>query len=76
MEEKFIPLEKLHILQDGFGWLNEYQTPENEIHKIARNKFEKDVKNTNLLLKLGKINKKRNKLIEELYSNSIKTKKI
>jgi hypothetical protein len=76
MEEKFIPLEKLHILQDSFGWLNDYQPRKNENHRITNNKFEKDEENTKLLLELGKINIKRNKLINELYSNSIKIKKI
>lgn len=76
MEEKFIPLEKLHILQDGFGWLDEYQPRKNENHRITNNKFEKDEENIKLLLELGKINIKKSKLIAELYSNSIKTGKI
>jgi hypothetical protein len=76
MEEKFICLKEIHYLQDSIGWLDEYQPRKNENHRITNNKFEKDEENTKLLLELGKINKKRNELIDELYSNSIKTRKI
>ena len=70
MEEKFIPLEKIHILEEGFSWLSDYITPDNEFHKVARNKFEKDTKNTELLLEIGRLNKKRNSLITQLLQNS------
>jgi|688.fasta_scaffold196797_6 hypothetical protein len=68
---KHIPLEKIHILQDAIGWLDNYKHSKEESHKVARNKFEKDGVNTDLLLELGKINSRREKIIEQLYNNSI-----
>lgn len=68
MERKHIPLEKISILEESIGWLSDYKTP-NEA-KVARNKFELDVDNTRILDEIGRLNLKRERLINELLENS------
>ena len=70
MEQKFIPLEKIATLEEGFAWLSDYETVKDEKHKVARNEFERDIENTKLLVEIGQLNKKRKQLIAKLLTNS------
>lgn len=73
--DKFIPLEKIAKLEVISNFLSNYTGPlDGETHKIARNKFEKDVVNTDLLLKIGILNAERKKLMSELLKNSDESK--
>ena len=64
-EIKYLTKEKVIILQEIGGFLNNY-TSKNEIHHIGPDINTEDVKDTSLLKELGQINLRRNQIIEEL----------
>ena len=74
MEEQFIPLEKITTVEEAINWLSDYETDNLVKHNVARNKFEKDVENTKLLIEIGQLNAKRKILIAKLLENSEKEK--
>lgn len=64
-EIKYLPLKKLKLLEEGFGWLSNYLPCEDEIHQVGENVDEKDIINTELLIELGKLNKRRIEILEK-----------
>lgn len=69
VKEEFISIEKARSLEESIMWLSNYTGPEEGVsHKVARNIYEKDVERTKLLLELGKINTRRQEIINELMT--------
>jgi len=70
INKRYITIERIKILQEGFGFLDQYITPpDGEIHHIGPNINTEDVNNTNLLRELGDINKRREEIIKKLTSD-------
>lgn len=64
--KKHLTLDKIQQLENSIGFLSNYKTPDNEEHHIGFNINCVDVKETNLLIELGRINKRREQIISEL----------
>lgn len=64
--KKFITIEKIKILEEGFGWLSNYKTPKEEIHHIGPNINTEYIYETKLLKELGEINVRKEQIINEL----------
>lgn len=68
MIKQYIELERLQRLQNSINYLDSYQSIEGVEHHIGPNINTENVKETNLLRELGKINVRRNNIIDELMS--------
>ncbi len=68
MKKAFLPIEKVKQLQDSIGFLNDYKETPDEIDHIGPNINTEDVKQTELLRELGKINARRDEIIKALIS--------
>jgi hypothetical protein len=64
--KKFLTIEKIKTLEEGFNWLSEYKTPKEDVHHIGPNVNTEDVYETKLLRELGKINVRKEQIITEL----------
>lgn len=69
INKRYITIERIKILQDSINFLDNYITPDNEIHYIGPNINTEDVNNTDLLRELGNINKRRKEIIKKLTSD-------
>ena len=70
MKNKFLTIERLKILDEGFNYLEHYTTPTDEIHHVGPNINTEDVQKTKLLRELGKINLRRTQIINELLEEN------
>lgn len=68
MDKAYITLERVKILQDSIGFLNDYKKPEIQTHHIGPNINTEDVRATRLLRELGEINSRREQIIKQLMS--------
>ena len=61
-------IDRVKRLQNSIGWLDNYETPVDEIHHIGPNINTINVKESKLLRELGKINTRKKIIINELMS--------
>ena len=70
-ELQFISHKKAKLLEDSIGFLSNYSGPDdNEIHVVGNSLKEEDrnIQMTELLLELGKINKRRKEILDLFIS--------
>ena len=65
-DKKFIPLKRLQALQNSINYLNSYKIDYNVDIHIGPNINTIDVEETNLLSELGRINTRREQIINKL----------
>lgn len=72
METKFLPIEKIRLLEEVIGWLSEYKNdlPDEETHVVGESLEEVDFELTVLLRELGELNIRRQQIIDQLMRNS------
>ena len=66
LDKKFIPLKRLQALQNSINYLYNYKIDYNVDVHVGPNINTIDVEATNLLLELGRINIRREKIINKL----------
>jgi len=65
--KKHITLDRLRELQKVICWVDNYLPPDdNEIHHVGKDLETIDEENTKLLIELGQLNLRRNKIIGKL----------
>ena len=65
-ERKYLTKEQIITLQESVGFLDNYITPDNEVHHVGPNVNTEDMKETLLLRELGEINLRRIQIIKQL----------
>jgi hypothetical protein len=67
MKKYYFTIERLKILHEGFGYLDNYITPpDGVVHHIGPNINTEDANKTKLLREFGKINVRREQIINYL----------
>jgi len=69
MIKKFIDIDRIKRLQELINFLDSYKTSDTERHHIGPNINTENVRETKLLNELGRLNVRRDQIIEELMNS-------